>query len=197
MGKIEIDEWKPIPSFEEYKINKNGVIISTVRYVHSKKNEQSVPFYREKILTPHKSKGGYMCVGLGSKGNRKTVKIHRLVAMTFIPNPHNLPEVNHKDGDKTNNNVENLEWCTPSENQKHAIRNGLKPLSKKQLNLFMKNRKENSKTVKLTYPNGETAVFPSMQKCAEALNVDRSTVSKAISNNKKVKGCKVNICTTH
>jgi len=53
--------------------------------------------------------------------------VHRLVAECYLPNPNNLPEVNHKDGNKANNNVDNLEWCTRSENQQHAIRTGLKP----------------------------------------------------------------------
>lgn len=58
--------------------------------------------------------------------DRKDVYIHRLVATCFIPNPDNLPEVNHKDGDKTNNTVENLEWCTRSQNNRHAFQTGLR-----------------------------------------------------------------------
>lgn len=57
--------------------------------------------------------------------NRKNKNIHRVIAETFIPNPNNLPCVNHKDGNKLNNAVENLEWCTHSENTKHSFQNGL------------------------------------------------------------------------
>lgn len=75
--------------------------------------------------------GGYLGFNVGTtQGSRydikyHTLRIHRLVAMAYIPNPDNLPEVNHKDGDKHNNCVTNLEWCTNLENMRHAWANGL------------------------------------------------------------------------
>lgn len=68
---------------------------------------------------------GYQFVCLRKNGNSKKFSVHRLVAEAFIPNPQNLPCVNHIDGNKQNNSVENLEWCTYSENLKHAIDIGL------------------------------------------------------------------------
>lgn len=75
----------------------------------------------------HKNKTGYLqvCVSLGSKDSKKVFKIHRCVAETFIENPENKPIINHKDGNKTNNNVDNLEWVTYSENAIHAVNTGL------------------------------------------------------------------------
>ena len=74
------------------------------------------------------NKGYYRCC-LSKNGNNKTVKVHRIVAETFIPNPNNLAQVNHIDGNKQNNNVDNLEWCSQSENMKHAYKNGLKKIN--------------------------------------------------------------------
>ena len=73
----------------------------------------------EKILKPNIIKNGYCQVCLQKDGKRKYEKVHRLVAETFIPNTNNLPQVNHKDGNKQNNNANNLEWCSVSYNQLH------------------------------------------------------------------------------
>lgn len=67
----------------------------------------------------------FVSVSLGSRENKPCIKIHRAVAETFIPNPQGLPVINHKDGDKLNNSIENLEWCTYSENLQHAYAMGL------------------------------------------------------------------------
>jgi hypothetical protein len=74
----------------------------------------------------------------GKEGRRKTITRHRLVALAFIPNPHNYKEVNHKDGDKENNNVSNLEWCTKSYNCKHAFDAGLRMQSSEAVSKFTK-----------------------------------------------------------
>ena len=82
-----------------------------------------------KILIPYNISSGYLMVQLRGDIN-KSYLIHRLVAKTFILNPENKREVNHINGDKTDNRLENLEWATPSENMQHALRTGLKKRGK-------------------------------------------------------------------
>jgi hypothetical protein len=91
-----------------------------------------------KILKPGKHTQGYMQIGLSINNKSKTFKIHRLIAFYFIPNPYNLPSINHIDGDKTNNNIKNLEWCTTSQNNQHAYNLGLRFMTKKNLEIISK-----------------------------------------------------------
>lgn len=79
-----------------------------------------------KALKTYTINSGYMCLKLYKNGIKKSVLLHRVIAETFLPNPHSKPEVNHIDGDKSNNAVSNLEWVTSSENKQHAFQTGLK-----------------------------------------------------------------------
>ncbi len=76
-------------------------------------------------------KFGYAHVGLYTQGETRHCKVHRLVASAFLDNPYMYPQINHIDGDKTNNHVDNLEWTTSSENLRHAFRTGLKTQTNK------------------------------------------------------------------
>lgn len=78
-----------------------------------------------KILKQQDTKDYYKCVTIYIKGKPKLCRVHRLLAQSFIPNPENKPYVNHIDGCRYNNSLENLEWCTASENTNHAIQTGL------------------------------------------------------------------------
>lgn len=79
-----------------------------------------------KELSPSDNGRGYLVIGLSFEGKRNTIGIHRLVAMAYLDNPLNLKEVNHKDGNKLNNCLSNLEWCTRGENIAHAYKNSLR-----------------------------------------------------------------------
>ena len=79
----------------------------------------------KKFLSIYPDKDGYLLCGITHAGKRKLHKIHRLVALTFIPNPENKPQVNHIDGNKANNHIDNLEWASAKENINHAWASGL------------------------------------------------------------------------
>ena len=79
----------------------------------------------DRVINPWLNNNGYRYVTLNLEGTRKNYRVHRLVAEKFIPNPNNLPQVNHKDGNKQNNEIDNLEWCDSSYNVQHAIKQGL------------------------------------------------------------------------
>ena len=109
--------WKDIINYEGlYQVSNKGRIKS-LNY----KNTQQI-----KILKQYKSTTGYLRTCLCKNGIVKFFSIHRLVAQAFIDNRNDLLEVNHIDGDKQNNNINNLEWCTRSENNIHAIKNNLR-----------------------------------------------------------------------
>lgn len=103
------EEWKSIPGYEGlYEISNHGRVKS---YQYCKKQGT-----HERILKPVQQQTGYYFVNLFKDRKMKTIAVHRLVAENFISNPDNLPVVNHKDETRTNNYVENLEWCTHAYN---------------------------------------------------------------------------------
>ncbi len=113
--------WKDIEGYEgKYQISNFGNVKSLETWTGDKYIK------REKILKNVVYGNGYYYVCLSKKGEVKKHKVNRLVAQAFIPNPENKPFTNHIDGDKLNNNVNNLEWCTQSENMKHASKIGLR-----------------------------------------------------------------------
>ena len=110
-----MEEWRSIPGYEGlYEVSNLGRVRSLDRYV--KYSNGNIHLHKGKVLSLGKNTDGYLKVHLKCNTKCKTITVHRLVALTFIPNPDNLPCVNHKDEDKTNNRVENLEWCTQQYN---------------------------------------------------------------------------------
>lgn len=100
------EQYRKIKGYSHYRIYRNGQIYSE---------------YINKYITPTEDTGHYLQNTLvDDEGNRKTIKTHRLVALAFLPNPENLPDVNHKDFNRKNNNVDNLEWCSEKYNARYT-----------------------------------------------------------------------------
>ena len=109
---------KPIKNYPNYLINKNGNIFSN---------------YHKKYIKQGLSSNGYLSVSLTHNKIAKTNNIHRLIAENFINNPLSLKCINHKNGIKTDNSIENLEWCTYSQNILHSFKLGMSKISKKNI----------------------------------------------------------------
>lgn len=114
--------WRPVVGYEGlYEVSNLGRIRSLDRYVKSWNSESKLT--KGRILRMKKYSNGYLNVSLCKCGDIKTCSVHRLVAQAFLPNPDGLPCVNHKDNDRTNNRVENLEWCDWKYNNNYGDHN--------------------------------------------------------------------------
>ncbi len=115
--------WKDVVGYEGlYSVSSLGRVRSEARVVeHARYGKQSVP---ERILKGKTDKGGYLLAVLCRAGQKKTCKVHRLVALVFLENPENKSCVNHIDNNPKNNRLENLEWCSQAENIQHCSKQG-------------------------------------------------------------------------
>lgn len=139
MSKVK---WVSIKTWEGiYEVSNTGLVKTVGNVVYGGHRKKQIIFVPEKIRTHSHTNNGYYVIRLCKRPRMKSYLVHRLVAEHFIRNIHNKPEVNHKDGDKKNNFVNNLEWVTKKENVIHAFETGIKtnklikrkPLSKKKV----------------------------------------------------------------
>lgn len=121
-----------------------------------------------KYLKLKQNSKGYIEVQLLIKGRKQKFRVHKLVAMCFIPNIDNKPYVNHIDGDKANNYVNNLEWCTAKENDAHARETGLKS--------------QNKPIKAINIDTLEETVFESLSECARYFNCNKSYIHRVLKN---------------
>lgn len=121
----ENEIWKSIEIDSQYTVSNLGSIRSITRTIIRK--DGKIKKFKGKLLKSICRLNGYHYVALSNQNRKaKQYSVHRLVASAFIPNPHNKPQINHINGIKTDNRVENLEWCTQGENNTHAYRTGIK-----------------------------------------------------------------------
>ena len=152
--------WKSIPSYEGlYQASNLGNIKSLTR-----------SGAKEKILKGEMDDSGYIRVVLSKNNIKKKYKIHRLVAMAFIDNTNNYSQINHKNGIKTDNRIENLEWCTPSYNTIHSY-------------IYDLNKTKGKKTIIINKITGETTKCRSMRDASLKMNYNKGYIFKKVNKN--------------
>lgn len=110
----EQEVWRTYPDYDFIEVSNLGRVRTKDRYVPCRNGGKRL--VKGRVLKQWLSHGGYLFVTFGANGKRVSLLVHRMVAICYIPNPDNLPEVNHIDNDRTNNVVSNLEWCTSQYN---------------------------------------------------------------------------------
>ena len=169
-----IEIWKEIKGFEGlYEVSNLGKVRSLDRLI-CMNNGVKRNFYG-KVLKQGRLYTGYKTVWLynNSIGIKTKASVHRLVAEAFIPNPENKPQVNHIDENKTNNRVDNLEWCTAKENINYGTRNE-RATSKS-------NKKKRKQIIATNITTSESNIYQSLSECAKTLNLDIGNISKVAS----------------
>lgn len=167
--------WGPIIDYEDYyEISNLGRIKSLDRTVVYT-NRNRTQHYKSKLLTPSKNQDGYFKVSLNKDGKLDVKIIHRLVALAFIPNPENKPQINHIDGNKLNNCVDNLEWNTNIENLNHSYLNNLNP------NIKL------SKDDVILIRNLHSLKIHTQAEIGKMFNVNKEHINSIVNNKKRTK----------
>lgn len=160
--------WKDVKGYEgRYKVSNLGRIKSTRKWRGNKYKERYIE--SETLLHGYVGNTGYVYIHLDGKN----CTLHRLIAKTFIPNPENKPQVNHIDGNKLNNNIKNLEWCTNKENAIHARKKGL--LNERDSICGTKN---GIKVIQYDLQMNIIKVWDSAKRAGRELNIDCSCITK-------------------
>lgn len=170
---VEVNEiWKDIDGYEKYyQVSNLGRVRSLTRHTRSIVGIDYV--YTGKIMSLNKTDRGYLMAKLSKNCAQKTIRVNRLVAQAFILNNGNKPHVNHKDGNRSNNYVSNLEWVTHSENILHSFR----VLGRKGM-VGEKNPK--SKPIVVEFPDGTLKRVASARQAAIELKIDPSGICQML-----------------
>ena len=160
--------WKKLD--EVYKVSEYGEVRSRDREIQRGGRKHNI---KGQALTHNVCRNGYHRVELNKDSKRRSEAVHRLVARLFVDNPGNKPEVNHIDGDKSNNHYTNLEWVTRSENMKHAYEMGL-------ITHLSDNSKARRKGVIKTDNSGNETFYPSLAEASRKDGISIAYLSQII-----------------
>ena len=177
-NQTELDnDWRNIPGFPHYKINRAGQIKRLDAII---RDSNGIDFYRKgRILNNRKHKNGYIQTTLTENGVQYTRFIHTILAKVFIPNPYNLPLVNHIDENPSNNDLSNLEWCDYSYNTKHSI------------NKIRKGHEKEQKAVyRIDVNTREEVRYNGIREAARENKIYHSNIRYAILHNSRCAGYK-------
>jgi len=143
-----------------------------------------------KWLSPSTDKYGYTYYVISINGERKTIKAHRMVAQCFIPNPENKPTVDHINGDRRDNRIENLRWATWKEQQDNDVTKQHSSVIHATTDYKEMGAKRNfgRKQVKVCFPNGSEKVFPTLKEASTSLNINMSKASECANGKRKTTG---------
>lgn len=166
--------WKDIEGYEGlYQVSSTGKVFSFPR-AKTKGGYKKIT----------KDKDGYCIVTLSKEGKHKTTRVHRLVAQAFIKNSESKLEVNHIDGNKTNNNVFNLEWCNPKENNIHAWKNGLKKMTNQTKEKISQGSINKTKIIQLDRNKKIVAIYESIVEASTITHIGVTNISACCRNYK-------------
>lgn len=168
--------WKDLKGYEGlYKISSLGKIksLDRKRYCGHKGNKPQLR--KGRILKQHYDYLGYKRVRLSKNSTTKTLTLHRLLAINFIENPYNKPNINHIDGNKANNNLNNLEWCTQKENVQHSYNLGLSKGIKGEQNNKSKLKAKDIKEIRKLHKQKKTQTD-----IAKMFNVSIANISEIV-----------------
>lgn len=185
-GVVHYEQWVDIIGYENhYQLSNFGRVKSLARKCNQNLNERGV---KERMLRQPNMTNGYKFVALCKNGKHKQFSMHRLVAIHFIPNPKNKPEVNHKWGNKKDNRVFALEWSTRSENQLHSYKIGIMKPPRASLGKFGKDHHSSKPVIQMDLDGNEIRRYDGIAEAMRILKKPRLHIGEVCNGKAKTTG---------